>query len=410
MNEAAGIFRESAGLNWLVLDLNSFFASCEQQANPDLRGRPVAVVPGFADTTCAIAASYEAKACGVKTGTKLFEAKRLCPDLVMVKASHKLYVEYHHRILKAIDEIIPVDKVMSIDEVACRLDRTQRSPEAARVLGLRLKAHIRVRVGDCLTSSVGIAPNRFLAKLASNLQKPNGLTILEPERLQAVLESLDLRALPGIGRNMETRLHSSGIHSMQALWAASPESLRRIWGGIGGVKFHALLHGADLIDPPNARRSMSHQHVLAPDKRTHALALPVFRELAVKSAERLRREGYYCRRIGLDVKWDRAGGHWTAETAFHETFDTAFLLRRVESMAARMPPGRPLRVGIAVSGLVAVESHQPDLFAQPQRQELTRALDWLNGRFGRNTVGYGACVPLATGKIAFQRVPDLAEF
>ncbi len=301
MNNAAGIFRESAGLNWLVLDLNSFFASCEQQANPDLRGRPVAVVPGFADTTCAIAASYEAKACGVKTGTKLFEAKRLCPDLIMVKASHKLYVEYHHRILQAIDEIIPVDKVMSIDEVACRLEPTQRSPEAARVLGLRLKAHIRARVGDCLTSSVGIAPNRFLAKLASDLQKPNGLTILEPERLQAVLQSLDLRALPGIGRNMENRLHSSGIHSMQALWAASPKSLRRIWGGIGGVKFHALLHGADLIDPPNARRSMSHQHVLAPDKRTHAFALPVLRELAVKSAERLRREGYYCRRIALDV-------------------------------------------------------------------------------------------------------------
>ena len=410
MNDTAGLFREAGGLGWLVLDLNSFFASCEQQEDPALRGRPVAVVPGFADTTCAIAASYEAKAFGVKTGTKLYEAKRLCPGLVMIKASHKRYIEYHHRILAAIDEIIPVDKVMSIDEVACRLDRAQRDPETARALGMRLKAHVRARVGECLTSSVGIAPNRFLAKLASDMRKPDGLTILEPHRLEAVLRTLDLRALPGIGRNMEDRLKRGGIETMAALWTASPETLRRIWGGIGGVKFHALLHGADFVDPANARRSMSHQHVLAPEERTPARALPVIRELAAKSAERLRREGYLCQRVSLDVKWDRAAGHWGAEEAFHETADTGFLLQRVERLAARMPPGRPLRVGISVSGLVAVAAHQPDLFARPERQQLAQALDRLNGKFGRNTVGYGACTPVATGKIAFQRVPDIREF
>jgi DNA polymerase-4 len=312
-----------------------------------------------------------------------------------------------------VDEIIPIDKVMSIDEVACRLDVTQRDPVAAHALGLRLKAHVRARAGACLTSSVGIAPNKFLAKLASNLQKPDGLTLLEPAGLEARLKTLDLRALPGIGGNMEARLHKGGIADMAALWAASPETLRRIWGGIGGVKFHALLHGADFTEPPTARRSMSPQHVLAPEERTQARALPVLRELAMKAAERLRREGFYCRRISLDVKWDRSGsqgGHWGAETAFNETWDTAFLLQRVERLAARMPQGRPLRVGIAVSGLVAVAAHQPDLFARPERQDLARALDRLNGKFGRNTVGYGACVPVATGKIAFQRVPDLAEF
>src|ERR1700730_16792776 len=112
----------AALLRWLVLDLNSFFASCEQQENPDLRGKPVIVVPTMAETTCAIAASYPAKAFGIKTGTLVYEARRLCPDVQLVPAHHKLYVEYPHRILEAIDRHIPVEDVMSIDEVACRLD------------------------------------------------------------------------------------------------------------------------------------------------------------------------------------------------------------------------------------------------------------------------------------------------
>src|ERR1700674_5499008 len=105
----------AALLRWLVLDLNSFFASCEQEENPDLRGKPVIVVPTMAETTCAIAASYPAKALGIKTGTLVREARRLCPDLKLVQANHKLYVDYHHRILRAIEKHIPVQDVMSID-------------------------------------------------------------------------------------------------------------------------------------------------------------------------------------------------------------------------------------------------------------------------------------------------------
>ena len=156
---------------------------------------------------------------------------------------------------------------------------------------------------------------------------------------------------------------------------------------------------------------MSHQHVLAPEERTPARAFAGYPRTGGENRRSgLRREGYLCQRVSLDVKWDRAAGHWGAEEAFHETADTGFLLQRVERLAARMPPGRPLRVGISVSGLVAVAAHQPDLFARPERQQLAQALDRLNGKFGRNTVGYGACKPVATGKIAFQRVPDIREF
>jgi DNA polymerase-4 len=164
-------------LRWLVLDLNSFFASCEQQENPDLRGKPIIVVPTMAETTCAIAASYPAKAFGIKTGTLVWEARRLCPDVKLVQAHHQLYVDYHHRILTVIDKHIPVEEVMSIDEVACRLDRKQQDPEIAQKLAHSIKREIQSQVGECLTSSIGISANVLLAKMASNMQKPDGLTI-----------------------------------------------------------------------------------------------------------------------------------------------------------------------------------------------------------------------------------------
>src|ERR1700727_3252543 len=108
-------------LRWLFLDLNSYFASVEQELRPELRGRPLAVVPVVADTTCCIAASYEAKRYGVRTGTQVGEAKALCPGIILVEARHELYVDYHHRVVEAVESCLPATSVMSIDEMACHL-------------------------------------------------------------------------------------------------------------------------------------------------------------------------------------------------------------------------------------------------------------------------------------------------
>ena len=198
-------------LRWLVLDLNSFFASCEQQEDPELRDRPLIVVQTMAETTCAIAASYPAKALGIKTGTLVHEARRLCPHLKLVQANHKLYVEFHHRILRAIDKHIPVEDVMSIDEVACRLDKVQQQPVVARKLARDIKHEIQKQVGGCLTSSIGISANKLLAKLASNMQKPDGLVILPVEELPRAILHLNLRDIPGIGPNMNYGIKLDGF-------------------------------------------------------------------------------------------------------------------------------------------------------------------------------------------------------
>ena len=186
-------------VNWLFVDLNSYFASVEQQDRPELRGKPVGVVPMLADTTCCIAASYEAKAFGVRTGTIVADARRMCPDIVLVEGRHELYVEYHHRVVEAVESCLPVTAVCSIDEMACRLMGRERPLLAAIELARKVKARIRERVGEMLRSSVGLATNRYLAKVASDMEKPDGLVALPLDILPRALQQLNLRDLPGVG-------------------------------------------------------------------------------------------------------------------------------------------------------------------------------------------------------------------
>ncbi|MBY0408237.1 MAG: DNA-directed DNA polymerase, partial [Rickettsiales bacterium] len=150
-------------LRWLYVDFNSYFASVEQQLRPELRGRPVAVVPVETDATCAIAASYEAKAFGVKTGTPIYEARAKCPGLVCVLAQHEKYVDFHHRILDEVDRHIPVSAVCSIDEVACKLMDNETSRERVTEIAQSIKRGLAERVGEYVRCSIGVAPNRYLA-------------------------------------------------------------------------------------------------------------------------------------------------------------------------------------------------------------------------------------------------------
>jgi DNA polymerase IV len=398
-------------LRWLVLDLNSFFASCEQQEAPELRGRPLIVVQTMAETTCAIAASYPAKAFGINTGTLVHEARQLCPNLKLVQANHKLYVDYHHRILKAIDKHIPVEEVMSIDEVACRLDKVQQQAAVARKLALEIKHEIQTQVGECLTSSIGISANKLLAKLASNMQKPDGLVILPVDELPRAILHLELRDIPGIGPNMAERLQKADISDIGTLWKTDASRLRLIWGGVAGDKMHALLHGEDIVTPKHARSSISHQHVLAPNIRTKQKSAAVVRRLLVGAAQRLRGDGFFCRRLSVEVKWlGRDRDVWIGKRAFFETQDTGFLLHILQEIWDEVPNLKPLRVGVALSDLASEQTHQPDLFDRPTDARLVAAIDELNVKFGKGAVTYGAASADQTSKIAFQRVPKVKEF
>jgi DNA polymerase-4 len=403
-------------VQWLFLDLNAFFASCEQQEKPALRGKPIIIVQMLTDNTCAIAASYEAKAFGIKTGTWVKEAKQLCPGVIPVQARHKIYTDYHERIVKAVDTCLPVEKVCSIDEMACRLLGTERQVPVARELALKVKRALRDQVGECLTCSIGIAPNVFLGKVGSDLQKPDGLVVITQDNLPEVLLGLELQEIYGIGPRMEQRLHRAGILTVDQLWNATPFQLRRVWGGINGVLFHQMLHGVD-IQPPSSRysKSIGHQHVLEPDLRTSEGAHDFAQHLLTKAAERLRRGNYYCRRLGVHLSWIADLGGWWEETDFHETRDTGFLLARLEELWRRVPRYKPLSVGVVLLDLVPAGQHQPDLFAadNDRRQKLSPLVDRINDRYGRCAIGFGLFPPdvrAFKGHAAFHRVPESWEF
>jgi DNA polymerase IV len=410
------ILRADTTVQWLFLDLNAFFASCEQQEAPALRGKPVVVVQTMTESACAIAASYPAKRLGITTGTLLREARRICGDVISVQANHALYTDYHERVLKAVDTCLPVEKVHSIDEMACRLTGTERQVPAARELALKVKQALREQVGECLTCSIGLAPNVFLGKVGSDLQKPDGLVVITPDNLPDILLRLELQEIYGIGARMEERLKRAGISTVAELWQATPHRLRRVWGGINGLLFHQMLHGVD-IQPPSSKfaKSMGHQHVLEPELRTKEGAQNFARHLLTKAAERLRRGDYFCRRLGLHLSWLSDLGSWWNETNFNETRDTGFLLARLDELWAEVPSYKPLSVGVVLLDLVPAARHQPDLFdvADERRHRLSPLIDRINDRYGRGAVGFGLLPPEVRefkGHAAFQRVPEGWEF
>ena len=245
-------------LNWLYIDINSYFATIEQQVDPTLRNKPVAVVPILADTACAIAASIEAKRKGIKTGTRIYEAKKLCPELICVVANHQLYVQYYQMIFKEIDKYLCVDHIFSIDEGACRLTGKQCEEENALRLAKQIKTALKQKIGDYISCSIGIAPNRYLAKIATNMQKPDGLVVIKPSDIPSKLYQLHLANLPGVGVNTLKRLTTQGITTVKQLYQLDVKLLRQIWGSIWGEKVWYLLRGVDLPIEKTKSTTISH--------------------------------------------------------------------------------------------------------------------------------------------------------
>lgn len=399
-------------LRSLVVDFNAYFASVEQELDPSLRGRPVAVVPMMADSTCCIAASYEAKAFGIRTGTRVGEAKVRCPEVVLVEARHERYVEFHHRLVAAVESCIHVEEVMSIDEMACALPENWRTPERARAVAARIKEAIAREVGPRLRCSIGIAPNRFLAKTASDMEKPDGLVVLDEGDLPGRLHGLELRDLCGIGRRMESRLQRAGIRTVRQLCAAGKEELRRVWGGIEGERFYDQLRGRVVYEPPTRHTTIGHSHVLPPAERDAERALAVLHRLTQKAAMRLRRMDYFAGALHLALKYP-GGGRWGRDMRFQETQDSIHLVRVLGALWEQRPERerKILAVGVTLFHLQPATNVTPNLFERAARHDrLGHLVDRLNRSLGKNTVFLGGSMEAlhsAPMRIAFHHIPDL---
>ena len=415
-------------LRCLYVDFNSFFASVEQQDRAELRCRPVGVVPVQSMTTCCIAASVEAKRHGIRTGTLVSEAVERFPDIALVEARPSRYIEVHHRLMDAIADCIPHGRAASIDEVPCWLIGRERRRDHAEDIARRIKRRIADEF-DWIKCSIGVAPNQFLAKTASDMQKPDGLTVLEAGDLPQALHALELRDLCGIGPAMERRLRAAGIGTVEQLCSASRERLRRAWGSIEGERYWMQLRGHELPRPPAQRGSIGHSHVLGPELRNFEGARSVLFKLLAKAAMRLRArnengEGPFLARgmairmrfVGLDARFER-------DLHFAPIDDTPTLLhllgeqlQQLERAGARgrWNPRRhpPLSVAVTLTGLEARGSVTGELMQARRRdRDVSGVIDRINRKYGNNSVYFGAMQyalekAAAPMRIPFQHVPE----
>jgi DNA polymerase-4 len=431
---------QSDYFGFLHIDLNSFFASVEQQLHPEYRGKPLGVCGTMADTGALIAASYEAKALGVKTLTKVGEAKRLIPGIILVEGSHTQYAEYSHKIAEAVERICPVAHTPSVDEMVCQLIGRERQPPNARRIALAAKQAIKDDVGETLRCSIGMAPNRYLAKIASDMQKPDGLIGLLPSQLPRAIAHLELRDLPGVGARTEARLNAKGITTMEQLLALDRNGMHALWDSVWGDRLYHWLRGEDTGDdgapvPSEVQKSLGHSHVLGPEHRSDAGAWAVAHKLLHKAAMRLRMEHFYAASLGVTIKYaltrEQAAAaeaaerkvkkhtsgitqtSWGMEARFRPAQDTLSLLEALQGCWAQRPSGaqhaKPFFVGVTLRNLIPEAEMQATLFEEPgNRNQLSATMDKLNLKYGHTTLHFAGMLPAresAPTRIAFTQIP-----
>jgi DNA polymerase IV len=421
---------------FLHIDLNSFFASVEQQLHPEYRNKPTGVVPTMADTTSLIAASYEAKALGIKTGTRVSEAKRICPDIILVNGDHAIYAEYSHKIAAAVERVCPVAHTPSIDEMVCQLLGRERNPPTARQISLAIKQAIKDDVGETLRCSIGMAPNRYLAKIASDMQKPDGLVGLLPSGLPNSIAHLVLRDLPGIGARTEVRLNAKGIRTMPELLALDRPGMHALFDSVWGDRMYHWLRGHDTGDdgapvPSELQKSLGHSHVLAPEHRSPEGSWAVAHKLLHKAAMRLRMEKFFTGSLAVTIKYsltreqsmnaEKVKKHlsgitqigWGMEARFRPCQDTLSLLEALQGCWKQSPTSpehqKPFFVGITLRNLIPEADMQTSLFEEPgNRNQLSATMDKLNLKYGHTTLHFAGMLPArdsAPTRIAFTQIP-----
>lgn len=415
--------RKPDTIETLYLDFDGFFASVMQQAMPHLRGKPVGVIPfetSASNSTIVIACSKEAKAAGCKNVMPVPEARKACPDIVLVMQRPDLFRRAHNTLVNEISCEIPIETVKSIDELACKLDRnTIAEPEA---LAKRIKDRIRLNVGSQITCSIGFAANRMLAKIACKVDKPDGVTIWRPEDMPGPLLKRRLEDVPGVGGRMQERLARANIRTVADLWNSQPKHLRALWGNVNGERMWYAMHGYAIQAMPTSRDMFGHARVLPPEWRDIKHALSCSRLLLTKAARRMRRDGYYANRLWLWL--DIRGSGWLGQRELRCVQDDhaclaglAVLWRKAEKEIPKR--AQIIRVGVTLLDLSPGNARQLDLLTNDdeERQKcelITNTIDGLNRKFGKRVVTLGEWTPppggYAGGKIAYNRIPSAEDF
>ncbi|MCF6148978.1 MAG: DNA polymerase IV [Candidatus Kuenenia sp.] len=374
------------------IDMNAFFASVEQQMNPSLRGKPIAVI-GSNERTVVTTSSYEARAYGVKTGMTKYEAKRLCPHIMLVAGNTSRYTDTCRRLVKIYSRYTPIVEVYSVDEVF--LDVTGSIPlfADAETIAKKIKQDIRKYFGR-LTCSIGIAPSKLLAKLASDMKKPDGLVVIHEKDVRSLLENLPVQELWGIGSKLAEHLASLGINTCGELGRASVQRLKHKFGIIGE---RLILMGQGIDDSPvipmekeSDAKSVGHSMTLEEDISDREDIERYVLQLSEMVGRRLRKEGYSGRTVSLTLRYSDFSTFTRRKTIgihINDGINIYFVALDVLNAIKLCHPVR--LIGVSVSNLHKNHFQTPLFPAERAKQQVVYAMDEINNRYGEFSITWG---------------------
>ncbi|MEX2007073.1 MAG: hypothetical protein WD877_02845 [Candidatus Saccharimonadales bacterium] len=376
-------------------DLNSCFAAVEQQARPLLRGRPVAVTNRLTKNACVVAASYEAKALGVKVGMTFSEAKLLAPNLVMVESDPPKYHHVYKILVEIMGSYSPNITMKSIDEGIIDFAGTTRlvNKRPLTDVGYEIKQRLKHEAGKWMTCNIGLAPNRFLAKLAASLHRPDGLDVIDHTNLRKTYAGLKLTDLNGIAERNQARLNAAGIATPLDFLDAPADILRkRVFRSVCGDDWYRRLRGYEVDNQEWATKTIGRQYVLDSAQPTDELLHFRLSYLAETTAMKLRYKSLCARGIYVYVRY-KSGDFWYARQLFASRFFTnAEVCRRATLLFNRRPRDEyEQEIGLSCYSLEPSNLNQVSLLEDVNRQVwLTEAVDTINSRFGEFTVSFAS--------------------
>lgn len=372
----------------IYIDMNSFFASVEQFYSPDLRAKPVAVTTAPSAGGSIVAASIEAKRMGIKTGTKVAEARLMCPNIVIVHDSPNSYRCIHRQIMQILHDTPCYVRAKSIDEAYLKVPSYLQTKEGTLSIVESIKSSLMDFYGEHILCSAGVASNVWLAKMASNSQKPDGLVMLDQSKLTGFYKGLSLVELTGINRRMARRLYDIGIQNPTDLYNTSWKYINNKLG-VNGGKWYLRMRGFEVdIGDIKANKSISHQITTMPNPPKTSVELTTYtNKIAVTLGSRLRKKNLAASGVAIYVGF--LDGRWQG-SAFN---NTAFFRSDIEIISLTKTLLKKLTIGsevrkicITLFGMSISNQLAFDLFDHQKELSLSLAVDKINSSYGDNTI------------------------
>lgn len=374
------------------IDLNSCFATVEQQADPSLRDKPIAVAAYKSSGGCILAPSIEAKRLGIKVGMRVRDGKALCPNLIVLEPDPWKYRNVHKALNKLLLSYTDLVFPKSIDEFVLDLTGAPRYKVGMVNIATEVKSRIKQEIGDYLTVSIGIAPNRYLAKIASGLRKPDGLDTIDNTNFKNIFSKLVLHDLTGIKTQNIARLNRHEIFSVLDFYEATPMTLQQTFHAVTGHYWYLRLRGWEIDDVATHRGSYSNSVALGKNLTTPDELAPVLINLVEKMAARMRAEDYGAHGVHLSLVYKNHRGFWHKGLS---TADVLFATQQIYKVAYKLLLQSPYRnpvhiIAVTCFSLVKEKTQQPYIFDYINKEiTLTKVLDSINDKWGNFVITSG---------------------